>query len=165
MKGIDMPEQMTHRIRIKRGDFEIEVEGEKEFVEKKFQELIDSSPFPKISQPLTSPPKQVFDNTSKTLSLREFIDQFNTKAHMDYILLIAYYLEKYRSQESFTVTEIKGAYSEMREKLTNAGPFINQNVKKGYLMEAPSKEGVKKATYSLTRKGMQFIENGLTLPE
>jgi len=160
-----MPDDIFYRIKLRRGDFEIEVQGDKEFVDSKFRELLDTQPFPKTTQPLTTKPISIPTDGGKPLSLREFVDQYNTKAHMDFILLIGYYLEKYRGQDSFTVADIKSAYNDMREKLTNAGPFINQNVKKGFLMEAPPKEGIKKTMYSLTRKGTQFIENGLTLPE
>jgi hypothetical protein len=160
-----MSDTLLYRIKLRRGDFEIEVQGDKEYVESKFRELLDTQPFPKTAQPLTTQPKSLSTDGTKPLSLREFVDQFNTKAHMDFILIIGYYLEKYRGQDSFTVSDIKSAYTEMREKLTNAGPFITQNVRKGFLMEAPQKEGVKKAMYSLTRKGIQFIESGLSLPE
>jgi hypothetical protein len=160
-----MPDSLVYRLKFRRGDYEIEVQGDKEYVDKKFQELLDAQFPSKTIQPLSTPSKQVQGDGLRPLSLREYVDQFNTKAHMDYVLLIAYYLEKFRSQESFTATDIRNAYAEMREKLTNAGPFILQNVKKGFLMESPSKEGAKKATYSLTRKGMQFIENGLSIPE
>lgn len=160
-----MPEELVYRIKLRRGDFEIEVQGDKEYVDSKFRELLDTQPFPKTTQPLTAKSANLPTDGTKTLSLREFVDQFNTTAHMDFILLIGYYLEKYRGQDSFTVADIKKAYDDMREKLTNAGPFINQNVKKGLLMEAPPKEGIKKTMYSLTRKGIQFIENGLSIPE
>jgi hypothetical protein len=160
-----MPDSTQYKIKLRRGDFEIEIQGDKEYVDNKFRELMETQPFPKTAQPLTSQPKIPAADGSKPLSLREFVDQFNTKAHMDFVLLIGFYLERYRGQDSFTATDIKNSYLEMREKLSNAGPFISQNVRKGFLMEAPRKEGIKKAMYSLTRKGIQFIENGLSLPE
>lgn len=160
-----MPDSILYKVRLHRGDIEIEVQGDKEYVDKKFQELFESQIQIKTVQHGAVKEKAISTGGSKPLSLREFVEQFNTKAHMDYILIIAYYLEKYRSQDSLTVTDIKKCYGEMREKLTNAGPFVLQNVKKGFLMEAPAKEGQKKATYSLTRKGIQFIENGLSIPE
>jgi hypothetical protein len=160
-----MEESILYRVRLRKGDFEIDVQGDKEYVENKFKELLDYYSVGRTAQPVRKEQQSSSTVSSRDLSLREFIDQYNTTAHTDMVLLIGYYLEKYRNQESFTVTDIRGCYKEIREKLSNAGPFINQNVRKGFLMEAPKKDGDKKVTYSLTRKGIQFIENGLTIPE
>jgi len=154
--GLEMIES-NYLIRYKKGEIEIEVQGDKDFVEEKFKEL--------ISLKLTASAKEQAGVTStptesgKQLSLVEFIRNKNPKSHGDKILTFGYYLKTFRNFHSFNLDDIEECYREARIPRTkNFSAYITQLIRDGLIMDSEEKKDNKKA-WILTNRGIEYVEN------
>jgi predicted nucleotidyltransferase component of viral defense system len=149
----------THyAMRYKKGDLEIEVQGDKAFVEEKFKELLELKP--KVVQKETYVPlsEQSLSEGGKKISLAEFLRTKNPKSHGDKILTFGYFLEKDKGYSSFNLNDIDTCYKEARiPKTKNFSPYLIQLIRDGYLMDAEEKKDNKKA-WILTDSGLKFVE-------
>jgi len=106
---------------------------------------------------LGNAPKQV----AKGISVKEFILDKNPSSEASKALTIGYYLERHRNTSPFTIREIEQLFREAREPPpTNTNDVVNQNITKGFMMEAEKKKDNHKA-WTLTSTGEKFVENGL----
>jgi len=154
--GIDMIES-NYVLRYKKGDLEIEVQGDKAFVETKFNELLN------IEVELKTKPQPVEEKSTikldKELSLGEFVKQKNPKSHADKILVFGYYLENIKGYESFNIDDIEECYQDVRmPKTKNFSPYITQLIREGKIMDSKNKKDNKKA-WLLTNDGMEYVES------
>lgn len=147
-----------YTIRYRKGDLEIEVQGDKVFVEEKFKELLSLKPMGAQKEPTISPASKSLDETGKKVSLAEFLKTKNLKSHGDKILAFGYFLEKAKGFSSFNLDEIEGCYMEARlPKTKNFSPYITQLIRDGILMDAAEKKDNKKA-WTLTESGLKYVE-------
>jgi len=153
----------SYKIKIRRGDLEIEVQGDKQFVLEKFGELKEElfrSREGVPTAPITTAPK-VEGKPLEGLSLVEFLNAKNPKSHPDKVVAMAYYLHHYRGVKIFTVDDINECYSEARiSRSANLNATINKNIAKGYIMEAQEKKENKKA-WMITQTGERYVESNL----
>ncbi|MBI2583229.1 MAG: hypothetical protein HYW25_01050 [Candidatus Aenigmarchaeota archaeon] len=95
----------------------------------------------------------------RKLSLTEFLRSKNPKNHVETIVCMSYYLEKFRNKAAFTRKDIDACYSEARQtKPKNISDLIGKAAQRGLVMmadDAPS--GVAKA-WVLTTSGLDFVE-------
>lgn len=143
---------MNYRIKVKRGESEIEVEGDKEWVEEKLKELTSEKSYtPALTEtvPQTMP-----------TSLVEFLEtKGNPKKHSELTAVFAYWLLKYEKVETFNVRDIISCYDKTRcAKPSNANQIINSNVRQGLFAQATEKKDGYIAWY-LTGKGEQFVRD------
>ena len=103
-------------------------------------------------------------NDNKETSLAEFLDKINPTKHTDKVLVFGFYLEKIKGMKSFTPADISKCYYDVRGEESNTSQMIIQNIKKGFVMAAKDQEGTKQY-YVLTRKGEQYVRDGLKLTE
>lgn len=146
-------------MRYKKGDFEVEVQGDKVFVEEKFKQLLALQ---------TKMPERILRSgvdvnsvdTGEKPALNEFLISKGTKlSHGDKILVFGYYLDKFGNQNSFNIKEIDECYKKTRTPPPKNFPqYIAGLVRQGYLMDAPEKKDSKKA-WQLTTNGMQYVES------
>ncbi len=133
------------RIRFRQSDLEIEIEGDRKFVEAYFNKLL---------QKFQIGPFETGEAGNKLLN--QLLEQKQPPSHSEKVLLFAYYLEKYRKLESFSADDISGCYQETRIP----GPRnINDLIRKlprEYVMEV-GRKGKKKA-WRLTRQGIEYVE-------
>lgn len=157
--GINMIES-NYVLRYKKGDIEIEVQGDKAFVEEKFKELLSlGAEFTTKFEEATEKGESQLD---KGLSLAEFVKQKDPKSHGDKILTFGYFLEKYKGYRFFNLDDIDKCYKDARiPKTKNFSPYITQLIREGFIMDSEQKKDNKKA-WVLTNKGSQYVEN---LPE
>lgn len=95
----------------------------------------------------------------KNLSIREFFIEKKPEGDNQKALTFGYYLENYKNMESFSNSDLTICFKEAKEKIpANISSVCTRNVKKGYIMEVGKKDG--STAYSLTNKGLQYIENG-----
>lgn len=149
--------ETNYLLRYKKGDLEIEVQGDKTFVEEKFKELLD---FKQVVQKETPVSTQIqsLDESGKRISLSEFLKTKTLKSHGDKILAFSYFLEKAKGDTSFNLDDIEACYKEARlPKTKNFGTYITQLIRNGYLTEEKEKKDNKKA-WSLTASGLQYVE-------
>ena len=142
-----------YRIRYRKGDLEVEVQGDKAWVEKKFKELTEG----KLAPPEPPAPPTEIDLAS--ISLVEFVKaKGNPSGHIDLTMIFAYWLHKKEKMTSYNRSNIANCYSEARiPKTTNIGAIMNANQSKGYLMPASEKKDRLKA-WVITRTGEEYVE-------
>lgn len=142
--------ETNYRIRYRKGDFEIEFQGDKEWVEKRFKDFIGE----KIVEPiaLVAKVKALPD------SLVEFLkSKGDPKEHIDRIIVFSYWLFHKENLKSYNVDDIERCYDETRiAKPTNINAFMNELQAKGYLKLAGEKDG--KKAWVITRTGEEYVE-------
>lgn len=150
----------NYRIRYKKGDFEVEVQGDKEWVETKFEELKKQSP-PKApsstpSDSLTTSPTS--GDTTLPASLVEFIKaKGNPSEHTDRVALFAYWLLKKENMSSYNITDIQNCYDEARiTKPVNISDIMNKVQATGLIMPVKEKKENKKA-WVITGTGEDYV--------
>jgi len=155
--GVKMLE--THySIKYKKGDLEIEVQGDKAFVEGKFKELFESKQEMLQEVKHSSSSIQLTNEVGKKTSLAEFVKSKNPKGHDDKILVFGYFVEKYEKSSSFNVDDIKRCYQQAKIPPTkNIPSYTALLIKEGYIMDAAEKKDNKKA-WILTNSGVEFVE-------
>ncbi|MEW6002147.1 MAG: nucleotidyl transferase AbiEii/AbiGii toxin family protein [Nitrospirota bacterium] len=155
--GISMLET-RYSIKYRNGNLEIEVQGDKTFVEEKFKELLDLKPGAAQKEPVVPSSIQVLRETDKKISLVDFLKSKNPKSHGDKILVFGYYLEKFMGEASFNLSDIEKCYAQARiPKTKNFAPYITQLIRDGYLTDAEEKKDNKKA-WGLYDKGLKYVE-------
>jgi hypothetical protein len=143
--------EMNYRIKIRKGDFEVEVQGDKDWVEGKFKEL--------TTQEIMIPMAKEVAVEGMPATVGEFLDQKgNPSKHTDTMVVFAYWLFKVEKMESFNVKDIISCYDKTRKaKPTNPNQIINQNVARHVFAEAPSEKDSLKA-WVITRTGEEYAE-------
>jgi hypothetical protein len=142
---------IEYRIRLKRGDFEVEVQGDKEWVEAKYKELTSEK---SLSQALKSTEIGTMPQT-----IGEFLDEKGDPTkHTDATAVFAYWLFKVEKMQSFNVQDILTCFDKTRKaKPSNVNQIINQNVAMHIFAEASEKKDGLKA-WVITRKGEEYVE-------
>lgn len=141
----------NYRIRVKQGDFEMEVQGDKDWVEGKFKEL-------STKEAIISLQKEV-GAKGMPGTLGEFLDQKgNPSKHTDSVAVFAYWLFKVEKMATFNVQDILECYDKTRKaKPSNVNQIINQNVASHVFAEASEKKDGLKA-WVITRTGEEYVE-------
>lgn len=144
--------ETNYRIKYKKDDFEIDVQGDKDWVEKKFKELTEG----KVVTPKATPTTQV-DLTS--VSLVELVRaKGNPSGHTDLAMIFSYWLHHKENMASYNITDIDGCYSAARvTPPSNLTDTMNKNQKKGYLMPASEKKEARKA-WVITQSGEEYVK-------
>lgn len=142
---------MPYRIRLRNGDFEVEVQGDKEWVENKFKELTTEKVgiASKLETKITGLPE----------TIGEFLDQKgNPQKHTDVVAVYAFWLFRVEGMKSFNVKDIVSCYDKTRKaKPSNPNMIINQNVATHLFAEAPEKKEGYKA-WIITRSGEEYVK-------
>jgi len=139
---------------------EIEVEGDKEFVESKISDLswIDT-----LSQKLQAQVARHATPTSKTisteskLSFTEFSTEINPQTHLQRILTIAYYLYRFENRD-FTYDDVESFYEQRRwPRPSNPRQAVSDLIEQGYIEEAGKSNG--KKSFRILEKGIRYVES------
>jgi len=143
--------ETDYRIKYRKGDFEVEVQGDKDWVEKKFAEL--------TSKEIAIKGAKVLRIEGMPGTLGEFLDmKGNPKKHTDISVVFAYWLLKVDKMKSFNVENIEKCYDLTRQtKSSNIHVTMTTNVQRHVFGEAKEKKDGKKA-WVITRKGEEYVE-------
>lgn len=99
--------------------------------------------------------------SGKPLSIREFVTAKSPKTKVDTALLVGFYFERFSGISPFNLDDLMQGFGQAKEPLpANPSDLLYQNVRRGFLMEAPEKKGGSKA-WVVTNSGERFVENGL----
>lgn len=99
---------------------------------------------------------------TKKLSINEFILSKKPKGDNQKTLVIGYFLENFDKLETFNAKDLVSSFERAKEKSPgNINDKVNQNILKGYMMEAREKKD-KFTAWLLTNTGKLFVES---LPE
>ena len=154
------------RIHVRFGGNEIEVEGDREFVQEAFEDFKASI----FSMPVTQPAQaenilslegevKLASNLapSSIPSLAGFLRELKVASHTDISIAIAVYLYQYRGAKTFTKADIESGYHEaLCPKSKNFSQDINRNRKKGYIDIANEKrDGL--ITFQVTQQGLDYV--------
>jgi hypothetical protein len=97
-------------------------------------------------------------SSGKKLSVREFLDSYDTSSHNDKVLVIGRYLEKVEGQENFTSGDVGSCYRRAKLKPPQTmGVPLSKDAKKGLVMEDGEDEDYK--LWVLTRKGEKHVKD------
>ncbi len=155
----------NYRVRIRRGENEIEVEGDKKYIAQIIRDFgfgqAGSVPDMKAAK------KDAAEVISQKglggkMSAAEFVLRHQIKKHTDLVLGFGYYIEKVKGLDKFTPGDVTSCYYEAKLDPSNTSQMITQNIKRGFLMEAKgSEKGTKgRKYYTLTQSGIAFVERG-----
>jgi len=93
-----------------------------------------------------------------TMQINEVLASKNLESHMDKVEAIAWHSLR-RGEDSVTAKDIYDAYARARlQGPKNLTDVINTSIKRGHLLDSPSKKEGKKA-WSITRTGENYIED------
>jgi len=152
--GVEMLES-NYSIKYRKGELEIEVHGDKSFVESKFKELFEAK-LEAVSKKAEVKVETIPEG-KKEMSLAEFLNSKQPKAHGDKILVFGYYLEKQKGYGSFNRDDIEKCYIDSKTpKTTNIGVYISQLISGGYIMPVEKKDN--KKAWQLTTSGETYVE-------
>ena len=146
----------TYRIRVRRGDLEVEVESsDREYVEAKLEHYLNAqrpSEIPATESGTEAPASR----SRRPLSVREFVKQINPEKKNEVAAVIAYFLEYHATPpvEEWKPDEIGDKFADARKpKPANTRDLL---VKSDYFME-----GREKGTYRLSETGVIWVEGQL----
>jgi len=143
--------ERNYRIKYRKGDFEVEVQGDKDWVESKFKEL--------TSKEIAIAAEEAPKIEGMPATLVEFLDmKGNPKKHTDATAVFAYWLFTVEKTQSFKVKDILGCYDRTRKiKPRNLNDIMNTNVKRHIFAEAREKKDGLKA-WVITLKGEEYVQ-------
>lgn len=142
--------ETSYRIRYRKGDFEVEIQGDKEWIEKKFKELTGEKITKSIA--LVAKAKALPDSLVEFLKIHG-----NPKEHTDRAIIFSYWLFYKENMKAFNVDDIAKCYDEARiTKPKNITDTMNKLQAKGYLKQAGEKDG--KKAWVITQAGEEYVE-------
>lgn len=149
---------IIYRIKYKRGEFEVEVQGDKDWVEKKFKELAQQAGIEKAPS-VAAMGERAQEGEGLPDSLVDLLlAKGNPSTHTDITMVWSYWLSKKKGLPCYNVNDIEDCYFEARiPRPSNTHQFMNENQGKGLLMPTPEKKDGKKA-WIITRTGEEYVE-------
>lgn len=151
----------TYRIKLKRGDYEFEVQGDKAWVEGKFEELVKDIPpiAPLTSTSGSQPPAPTTGAGTLPGTIVEFIKaKGNPSKHTDTAVLFAYWLFKKENMTSYNIEDINNCYDQTRiPKPANISDMMNQIQSQGFVATVKEEKDGKKA-WVITTTGETYVE-------
>lgn len=153
--------ETNYKLKVVKSNIEIEVSGDKEFVESKFKELTNSY-FGKQVDNGTAHKNDEFKIDKEEVSLIDFVNQKGPKSTATELMpVLVYYVKHFEGVEKFNQIDIKNLYrrydiSKRPKRVYQAILDINRN--KGYFESVPKDKGY----FRLTEFGEHFVEVKLT---
>lgn len=153
------------RVRVKDGNRELEVEGDKNYIDymlKRFAFIGFQKSQHDSLEEKEEPKAAVHAKLSAKTSPAEFVHQNQIKKHTNLVLGFGYYLEKLRGMDKFSPGDINDCYYDAKLDPSNTSQMIIQNIKAGFLMGAKGsgKGAGGKKYYRLTQSGIDYVEKG-----
>lgn len=150
----------NYRIRIKKGEIEFEIEGDKEFVRELFKEFktdMESMPESKIEniQPITSQEEQPI---YKKYSIQKIYKSISLKINLDRILFFGYWISKVDGKKEFSIDDILEYFTKfsLNKPSYPSRDFRSLVNKRGHLIVGSNED-----LYSISYDGIQYIEEKL----
>ncbi len=148
---------MSYKVRLKFGELELELEGDKDFLESRLSNLswIDAI-LGKLKESGHLFRGRRSPLVDEQLSFVEFASLLNPKKNWEKFLTIAYYLYK-REDRDLTYEDVENYYRQARWPMPgNARDVMSNLIREGYMEEA-GKQNDRKA-FRILRKGIEYVE-------
>ena len=162
----------SYKIRVKSGDIEIDLEGDKKFVMDNFTQINKIFKGSKMNLKLDKPgrkkkrgrkpgrskkvpPKpKIVTLDLKSMTLDEIIEKTDPKKEQDKILIFSYWINKHQKKREFRSNDIKDMFVEIKmDQPKNIQYHLNSlTKKKGYL-----KPGRKNGRFKISEEGIKYL--------
>lgn len=143
-----------YRVRIRRGDVEVEVEStDKKYVKAMLAEHL-SPPAQQQAAPSASPGAAV--PGGKQTSLQEFVKQVAPKAAREYVVTVIYFKEKSESMAEVRPKDVAAAFKSLKYKCGNVSDAVAKAKRGGHLMSGDSPR-----CYVVTNTGENWVQERL----
>lgn len=155
----------NYRIRIKKGEIEFEVEGDKEFVKELYEEfetkteIISGSNTENVQSKTGQEEQSIF----KKYSISQIYKSMKLKTNLDHIQFFAYWMLKKDDKKEFSINDIMEYFDQFsitKPKNPKRDFTTLISLKRGHL-----KIGSNDDSYSLTIDGINYIEEKLNILE
>ncbi len=147
----------TVTLKLTVGSVTVEVTGEQEFAEKKFQELVTQYLSPAkpraVSEGKATP--LPIESGGKKLAPGEFLKKVGAKNGPDRAMALGYYLEHVEQMPSFTTGDLNDKAREAKSPFGNVSDVVYKLASRGLMMSAGDREGAR--AYSLTASGEEYV--------
>jgi len=155
--------EKIYKMKVKLGQNEIELEGDKVWIEEKLSEfktlLVTHKATPPShikSEPVSGPDTSVPLEMTKTLA-QFYREKGEPKLHRDKVLIFSYWLKKVEGMSSYNLTDINKCYSDLRiTKPKNINDTMNKIPAK-YMEIAPNKDD--KKAWVISDEGEKYVES------
>lgn len=153
---------VRYKIRIKRGNLEVEVQGDKQWVENKFEELTSKEAFTALKvqvEPMVKAEEKPKEKEELPVSLAEFLRQKGSPhQHKILVVLFSYWLFHKENLRTFNVRDISACYDDARiPESTNTSQYMNQAQAEGYFKRVEErKDGL--VAWTITPTGEEYVE-------
>lgn len=98
----------------------------------------------------------------KPIAIQEFIVSRKPRSAVERTLAIAYFLEKYEGRTSFSIDDLRDAYSRAKEPAPkNLNDAVNKNIRKGCITESTNHSGKLKA-WTVTNTGEKLVKENFS---
>jgi|GEM_PF-2088799 len=149
----------NYGIKYKKGDFEVELRGDKAWVEAKFKELTTTEivkPSPTILPQISAPTTNLM---SFPESLAEFVkSKGGPKKHNVLVVVFAYWLYHKQKQQSFNARDIGKCYDEVRIKeSSNTSQYLNGAQGSGFFKRQEERKD-NQVAWTITQSGDKFVD-------
>ncbi len=151
---------MSYKIKLRAEGFELEIEGDREFVESKLSNLewIDQI-FNKFGSVEITASKAAKALPKEKPAFNEFASLVKPKTNWEKFLTIAYYLYKWEDRD-MTYEDVENYYRHARWPMPgNARDVMSNLIREGYMEDAGKKNDRK--AFRILQKGIQYIEEAL----
>ena len=146
--------ETNYKIKCKKGDFELEVQGDKAWVEAKFKELSESEV---IQEPTKI--SSVAQPSGLPVSLAEFVkSKGSPRQHGALVVIFGYWLFHKENFKYFSSKDIKKCYDDTRiPESTNTSQYLNDAQGNGYFKRLDEeKDGL--TAWTITPTGDEYVE-------
>lgn len=149
--------EVNYKLKVVKNGIEIEVGGDKDFVEKKFKELVNEY-FGKLDKSNINQENNKSKTNQEEISLIDFVNQKNPKSTATELMpVLVYYAEHFEGVKQINESDVKNLYrrydiSKRPKNIYQAILDINRN--KGYFESVPKAKGY----FRLTEAGEHFVE-------
>ncbi len=150
---------MSYKIKLRTDGFELEIEGDREFVESKLSDLgwLDEL-FGKLGS-AEIPAAKILKTGGEKPAFTEFANLVTPKKNWEKFLTIAYYLYKWEDRD-ITYEDVEKFYKRIRWPMPgNSRDVMSNLIKEGYMEEA-GKLNDRKA-FRILQKGIRYVEEAL----
>lgn len=145
-------------LKLTMGSFSVEVTGPEEYADKKLEELVSKYlGAVKAAGPEARTPPTLLGQGGKKLAPAEFLRKLPHKNQPDRATALAYYLEKFDGQPSFTTGELGTLGQTAKSPFGNISDVVAKLVSRGLMMSAGDREGQR--AYALTASGEEYVES------
>ena len=153
-------DEIVYRIKYKKGDLEIELQGDRAWVEAKFKELAKTEQFKPTATDQPSSNPVTSEKTALPESLAEFIKfKGSPTNHSILVVIFGYWLFHKEKQKLFNISDIEKCYDDVRvTESSNTSQIVNNAQSEGYFKRADEKKDGRTA-WTITQLGDKFVED------